>query len=73
MGAEEVDMQIVVILIAAVVWLLTFWLGSTALGATGMQRIKARFQALSSITGTGFTTRESESIVNHPKRRQITT
>ena len=66
-------MQIVVILIAAVVWLLIFWLGSTALEATGMERSKARFQALSAITGTGFTTREAESIVNHPKRRQITT
>ena len=65
-------MQIVVILTAAVVWLLIFWLGSTALEATGMERSKARFQALSAITGTGFTTREAESIVNHPKRRKIT-
>ena len=58
-------MQIVVMLIAAVVWLFIFWLGFVALEATGMERIKARFQALSAITGTGFTTREAESIVNH--------
>jgi len=50
-----------------------FWLGSIALEATGMERTKARFQFLSAITGTGFTTREAESIVEHPKRRRIAT
>lgn len=60
-----------VILLFAVVWLLVYWLGSIALEATGMERRKARFQALSAITGTGFTTREAESVVNHPKRRRI--
>ncbi len=59
------------ILLFAVVWLLVYWLGSIALEATGMERGKARFQALSAITGTGFTTREAESVVNHPKRRRI--
>ena len=62
-----------VILLFAVVWLLVYWLGSIALEATGMERRKARFQALSAITGTGFTTREAESVVNHPKRRRIVT
>lgn len=66
-------MQIAVMLFGAGVWLLVFWLGSTALEATGMERTKARFQALSAITGTGFTTREAESIVDHPKRRRIAT
>ena len=60
-----------VILLFAVVWLLVYWWGSIALEATGMERRKARFQALSAITGTGFTTREAESVVNHPKRRRI--
>ncbi len=59
------------ILLFAVVWLLLYWLGSIALEATGMERGKARFQALSAITGTGFTTLEAESVVNHPKRRRI--
>jgi hypothetical protein len=59
------------VLLFAVVWLLLYWLGSLALEATGMERSKARFQALSAITGTGFTTREAESVVNHPKRRRI--
>jgi asparagine N-glycosylation enzyme membrane subunit Stt3 len=66
-------MQVVGMLIFLVVWLIVLWLGSIALETTGMERAKARFQALSALTGTGFTTREAESIVNHPKRRSITT
>jgi len=66
-------MQIAVILIVAVVWLFIFWMGSIALEASGMERTKARFQVLSAITGTGFTTSEAESIVNHPTRRRIAT
>jgi hypothetical protein len=42
-----------------------------ALMMTGLDEKKARFQALSAFTGTGFTTREAESIVNHPLRRRI--
>lgn len=66
-------MQIIGMLIFLFVWLLILWLGSIALEATGMERAKARFQALSALTGTGFTTREAESIVNHPRRRRIAT
>ena len=44
---------------------------SVALMMTGLEKNKARFQALSAFSGTGFTTKESESIVNHPRRRQI--
>lgn len=65
-------MQVVALYIFLGVWLLVFWFGSIALEATGLQRTKARFQALSALAGTGFTTRESELIVNHPKRRRIT-
>ncbi len=42
-----------------------------ALTLTGLSRDSARFQAQSAFTGTGFTTRESESVVNHPVRRRI--
>jgi hypothetical protein len=42
-----------------------------ALKLTGLDMERARFQALSGITGTGFTTRESEAIVSHPVRRRI--
>lgn len=66
-------MQILVLLVFVIAWLLTFWFGAIALEITGMERSKARFQALSALTGTGFTTSEAESIVNHPGRRRIAT
>lgn len=44
-----------------------------ALVLTGLSREAARFQARSAWTGTGFTTAESEQVVNHPVRRQIIT
>src|SRR4030043_1251773 len=62
-------MQIIGMLIFLFVWLLILWLGSIALEATGMERSRARFQAMSALTGTGFTTREAENIVGHPRRR----
>lgn len=52
-------------------WLFVFWIGSLALEVSGMQRRKARFQAMSAMTGTGYTTREAESVANHPRRRTI--
>lgn len=42
-----------------------------ALMMTGMDQKRAKFQALSAFSGTGFTTKEAESVVNHPKRRRI--
>ena len=44
---------------------------SIALMMTGMDKAKARFQSLSAFTGTGFTTKEAEFVVNHPLRRRI--
>jgi hypothetical protein len=38
---------------------------------TGLEKSRARFQALSAFSGTGFTTREAELVVNHPVRRKI--
>lgn len=38
---------------------------------TGLSKDSAGFQARSAFTGVGFTTNESESVVNHPVRRQI--
>jgi hypothetical protein len=66
-------MQIVAMLIFLAVWLIILWIGSIALESTGMIRSRARFQALSCLTGTGFTTTEAESVVNHPRRRRIAT
>jgi hypothetical protein len=39
--------------------------------ATGMSRQAARCQARSALTGTGFTTSESEPVVDHPVRRRV--
>lgn len=44
-----------------------------ALMMTGLEKRKARFQALSAFSGTGFTTKEAESVINHPRRRKIIT
>ena len=64
-------MQPELMLVVLTVWLFILWFGSVALEATGMERKRARFQALSALTGTGFTTREAEDIVGHPRRRLI--
>jgi hypothetical protein len=45
--------------------------GAVALRLTGLPEQVARFQARSAFTGAGFTTSESEAIVNHPVRRRI--
>lgn len=46
-------------------------LSSVALKLTGLPEQNARFQALSALTGTGYTTTESEMVVNYPIRRKI--
>lgn len=45
--------------------------GAIALTMTGMSYNRAKFQSLSAFSGTGFTTREAELVVNHPARRRI--
>ena len=46
-------------------------IGATALELTGLSPEVAGFQAQSAFSGVGFTTSESEAIVNHPVRRKI--
>jgi len=46
-------------------------LGTIALTATGLPRPIAKFQARSALSGAGYTTHESESVVGHPARRKI--
>ena len=58
-------------LLAVLISFLAVRTGAIALMMTGLDQKKARFQALSAFTGTGFTTREAERIVNHPLRRRI--
>lgn len=42
-----------------------------ALAHTGLSIESSKFQARSALTGSGFTTSESENVVNHPVRRKI--
>jgi Trk K+ transport system NAD-binding subunit len=59
------------LVIIAVASLLVVRLGTTALVLTGLERDTSEFQAYSAFFGVGFTTRESEHVVNHPVRRRI--
>lgn len=44
-----------------------------ALRLTGLPQPVARFQSISALTGTGFTTSEAEGTMHHPVRRRILT
>lgn len=46
-------------------------IATIALTHTGLSRESAKFQARSAFSGAGFTTKESEMVVNHPVRRKI--
>ncbi len=46
-------------------------IASITLTMTGMDSKRARFQALSAFTGTGFTTKDAELVVKHEQRRRI--
>lgn len=59
------------LLTVAILSLLVTRIAALALMLTGLSRDAARFQARSAFTGSGFTTSESESVINHPVRRQI--
>ena len=59
------------ILMVLLISLLVVRVATVALTLTGTSRDLAQFQALSAFTGSGFTTRESEDMVNHPARRRI--
>lgn len=62
---------LVPMLITIIVSMLIVRVGAVALMMTGMSFDKAKFQSLSAFTGTGFTTREAERVVNNPQRRKI--
>jgi K+/H+ antiporter YhaU regulatory subunit KhtT len=62
---------IVSLLVVVVLSLVVTRVGAVALRLTGMSQDAARFQARSALTGSGFTTSESEQVVSHPVRRRI--
>jgi len=65
--------SVVILITIVVASLICVRAGAIALELTGMEQDKARFQALSAFTNTGFTTRETEEITNFPVRRKIIT
>lgn len=62
---------VALLVVIALVSLLITRVATVALTVTGMPRTSARFQARSALSGVGFTTSESESVVRHPVRRRI--
>ncbi len=62
---------IVAFLTALVILLIVGRLAAMALMMTGLSKDIARFQSRSALTGAGFTTRESETVLEHPARRRI--
>ncbi|NOY25342.1 MAG: hypothetical protein GXP62_05665 [Oligoflexia bacterium] len=62
---------VALLLIVVVVYFIVLF-GTVAYQLTGLDWDTAQFQALSAVTGTGFTTRISELVVSHPVRRRIT-
>lgn len=66
-------MSVLLLIIFICISYLIVRIGAIALEMTGMERSRARFQALSVFSGTGFTTREAESVVSHARRRTIVT
>jgi hypothetical protein len=61
---------IIALLTVLVLSLLITRVATVALTMTGLSQEAARFQARSAFTGTGFTTKEAEDVVNHPVRRR---
>lgn len=59
------------LLLIVAISLLVTRVATVLLVATGLSRQVARFQARSALTGTGFTTSESEAVVSHPVRRKV--
>jgi len=64
-------MDIIIILVIFIILWVIIEVLSIVLKMTGLELYKARFQVISLITHTGFTTRESELIAQHPLRRRI--
>jgi len=62
-----------IVLAAVLAYFIIVRIGALALQMTGIEPDVAKFQALSALTGTGFTTTEAERVVRHRTRRRIIT
>lgn len=59
------------IVLYALIIALVIEIGVLLFRMTGLNREVARYQVISMLTGTGFTTQESALIIDHPIRRRI--
>lgn len=64
-------MEMLFIVIYLILIALVLEVSSTLLVISGLKKEIARFQAVSMLTATGYTTLESELILRHPVRRNI--
>lgn len=64
-------LALITLLSVLVLSLVVVRVATVALTLTGLSHQLARFQARSAFTGAGFTTSESENVVQHPVRRRI--
>ncbi len=62
---------VIPVLVIIVISVLIVKIASVALNLTGLDEKRAFFQALSAFTGTGFTTKDSELVVENQIRRKI--
>lgn len=62
---------IILVIIVVFVSVMIRKVATVALQLTGLDSPTSSFQALSALTGTGFTTREAELVTSHPMRRKI--
>lgn len=62
---------LVALLVIFTLFLTVARVAAVSLEATDMSRITAQFQARSALMGVGYTTAESEDVLNHPIRRRI--
>ncbi|MET1029436.1 TrkA C-terminal domain-containing protein [Domibacillus tundrae] len=64
-------MSLIFILLYFLIIVLVIEISVIAFTLTGLEKEVARYQAISMLTGTGFTTDESQLIIDHPIRRRI--
>lgn len=63
--------ELLIIVVIFILLALITEISAIALKLTGLDIHTSRFQALSALTGTGFTTKETELIMQHKNRRYI--
>lgn len=63
--------MVIYFLLLCLMFFLTIEIMTVMFKLTGLSEEKARFQVISLLTSSGFTTKESELITQHPSRRKL--